>query len=91
MLTVEMLDHLPIKVLQDYAKEYGLSHYGTKEKLRRYLREHLQKQMVVTPLVSSTPTKVKITIDQEITMECAIPVGKTRQEFLHHVISFFST
>lgn len=85
MLTVEMLDHLPIKALQDYSKQFGLSHYGTKEKLRRYLRDHLQSMDS-----KDTPTKLNITVDQDITMEFVIPTGKTRQDFLHHIVSFFS-
>lgn len=85
MLTLEMLDHLPIKALQDYSKEFGLSHYGTKEKLRRYLWDHLQSMDS-----KDTPTKLNITVDQEITMEFMLPAGKSRNDFLVHVLSFFS-
>lgn len=88
MLTLETLDRLSLKELQDYSKQYGLSHYGTKEKLRRYLRDHVQSmRSTVTP--SSIPI-VKLTVDQEITMECVLPAGKSRNDFLVHVVSFFS-
>lgn len=86
MLTLETLDRLSLKELQDYSKQYGLSHYGTKEKLRRYLRDHVQ---TMRPTVTTTTT-VKLIIDQEITMECVLPAGKSRNDFLVHVVSFFS-
>jgi hypothetical protein len=85
MLTLETLDRLSLKELQDYSKQYGLSHYGTKEKLRRYLRDHVQ-----TMRSTVTTTTVKLTVDQEITMECVLPAGKSRNDFLVHVVSFFS-